>query len=135
MDDQTFPLFQRLASLVQARKNAEDSKNAEWVDKHTWAIDALENEHFPSGSGFDNGASLDLAVSTHNKLVISTSFHHMNENGYYDGWTYHDVIVRPSLVFGFDLRITGRDRDGIKDYIAEVFHHALHVQVPRYPRK
>ena len=49
----------------------------------------------------------------------------MNEHGFYAGWTKHMVTVRPSLAFGLDVRIGGRDRNAIKDYLAEVFLHAL----------
>jgi hypothetical protein len=91
-------------------------------------------EHFakcylPSGSGFDNGSKLDLSESTPERIVLSTSYHHMNEGGMYDGWSEHTVIVTPSLASGFNLRITGRDRNAIKAYIAECFHDALTVEV------
>jgi hypothetical protein len=45
----------------------------------------------------------------------------MNEGGYYDGWTEHQVIITPSLQHGFDVRVTGQDRNEIKDYLAELF--------------
>lgn len=75
------------------------------------------------GSGFDAGSFLDLN-STSKRLIFVTSFHHMDEHGGYDGWTEHKVIVTP-LFQGFDIRVTGRDRDGIKDYIGETFYHWL----------
>jgi hypothetical protein len=49
----------------------------------------------------------------------------MNDGGYYDDWTSHDVIVTGSLVSGFNLRVGGRDKRQIKDCIAEMFTHAL----------
>lgn len=85
-------------------------------------------EEFPSGSGFDAGTTLDLTVSTPNKLAFMTSFHHMEE-GTYTGWTKHEVIVTPDLAFDFRVRVTGREtRRGaapVKDYIAETFHDIL----------
>ena len=51
------------------------------------------------------------------------------ETGMYDGWTEHTVTVRPSLQFGFRLSISGRNRNGIKDYIAEVFGEILNTEV------
>ena len=45
----------------------------------------------------------------------------MNEYGAYVGWTEHDVIVTPAFD-GFNLRVTGRDRNQIKEYIGDVFH-------------
>jgi len=49
----------------------------------------------------------------------------MDEHGYYDGWTEHKVIVTPHLTHEFDLKVTGRDKNGIKDYIVETFDNAL----------
>lgn len=63
--------------------------------------------------------------STPNRIVIDTAFHHMNDGGYYDGWSEHSVIITPSLVWGYEIRVTGRNRNDIKDYIAETFQHAL----------
>jgi hypothetical protein len=63
-------------------------------------------------------------------LVIVTSYHHMNDAGMYDGWTDHKVIVTPSLVHGFVLRITGRNRNDIKEYIADLFQQSLMADAP-----
>jgi hypothetical protein len=49
----------------------------------------------------------------------------MNENGYYMDWTEYRVIVKPSLAFGFTVRITGRDYNGFKEYAYELFNEAL----------
>jgi hypothetical protein len=76
-------------------------------------------ETAPSGSGFDAGTQIDEDRS--DTLVFTTAFHHMNEGGYYDGWTEHTVRVKPSLAWGFDLTVSGRDRNDIKDYIADTF--------------
>ena len=60
-----------------------------------WEAVAFENLHYierellPSGSGVDNGCTINLSKSTPNKIVIQCDFHHMNENGYYDGWSYN----------------------------------------------
>lgn len=82
-------------------------------------------KYMPSGSGFDAGTQLDWDRSTKNRLVFTTEYHHMDEHGGYDGWTTHDVIVKPDLCFDFTLRITGRDRNQIKDYIYQEFNHRL----------
>jgi len=118
-------LYQQLAVLVQARLNCIETKNTEWLDRHEASIDELVKTYMPTGSGFDSGTMLDLGVSGPDRLVFRTSFHHMNENGYYDGWSEHDIIVTASLAFGFNLRITGQDRDQIKDYIADCFSTSL----------
>lgn len=95
-----------------------------------WAglVEDVENA-LPSGSGFDSGCKFDVSASRPDKLVFTTSFHHMNDAGMYDGWTDHKVTVVPSLMFGFELRVSGKDRDGIKDYIAEAFQSVLDTWV------
>lgn len=123
------PLYRRLAQLLVAIDNCQRNGNDEWLRRHTDAMRALVREHMPSGSGFDNGTKLDPARSSGEKLVFETSFHHMNESGSYDGWTHHEVFVTPSLGFEFKLRVTGRNRNEIKDLIAESFHVALSREV------
>lgn len=121
-------VYQAIARKIEAMRNCNKSGNGEWFTRHNDAIDAIMREHMPRGSGFDCGTEFDVWEHVDNwrdKLVFSTSFHHMNETGYYDGWTDHKVIVSPSLSHGFTLRVTGRDRNGIKEYIADTFHNAL----------
>ena len=122
-------LYRKLASLVQAHINCEISGNKEWFEKHEARIEELVKNYMPSGSGFDCGTKIDLDKSTPEKLVFYTDFHHMNEVGYYDGWTEHRITVRPSLAFGFTLTISGKNRNEIKDYIHQVFDCALDEEV------
>jgi hypothetical protein len=122
-------LYEKLASLVAARLNCIESGNVEWRDKHEDAIDQLVKNRLPSGSGFDNGTTIDLDASNGEKLVFVTSFHHMNDGGMYDGWTEHTVTAVPSFCGGFTLKISGRNRNDIKDYIGETFHHDLSAAV------
>jgi hypothetical protein len=119
---------QRIATLLQSVENCARSGNSEWHTRHLGTLAALVKESMPSGGGFDNGTTLDSA-STPEKLIFHTSFHHMDESGMYDGWTEHRVTVRASLVFGITLHVSGRDRNDIKDYIAETFHAALTAEV------
>jgi hypothetical protein len=123
-------LFSTLASVVDARLRCEQKNNLEWFHNHTARITELCKDMMPSGSGFDCGTKLDFDNSTGDKLVFLTSFHHMNDSGMYDGWTEHSIIVTPSLIHGFNLKITGRDRNDIKEYIAETFGIALNEETP-----
>ncbi len=117
----TTRLYSELASLVCARLNCIKSDNTEWLAKHEAKILELVKETAPSGSGIDCGTKIDLDASTGEKLVFNFSYHHMNESGIYDGWTEHKAIVVASLQFGFDLTITGRNRNQIKEYLHETF--------------
>jgi len=102
-------------------------------------IERLVEDHMPSGSGIDSGTKLDMARSHADKLVFTFGYHHMDDNGYYCGWTEHTCIVTPSLRDDYNMRITGRDRNSIKEYLADTFSHALQTDVEwdiirEYPR-
>jgi hypothetical protein len=123
------PIYQALARAVEARANCIRSSNVDWQPRWEDRIKVLINAYMPSGSGWDTGTTLDLETSTPDKLVFYGSYHHMNDGGMYDGWTDHSITIRPSLTRGFDLRVTGRDRNDIKDYLAEMFDCALRLIV------
>lgn len=126
------PLYQSIARALLAMKSAEETGNEEWARMHWRRAAQLSHEHLPSGAGFDNGSKLDRS-STADKLVFLTAFHHMDESGGYDGWTEHQVVVKSSLAWGFELRVTGRDRNEIKSYIAECFGEDLGKLVSPWP--
>jgi hypothetical protein len=118
-------MLDQYASALTALRNCEAQ-----IPPHPWAdtwrerIEALD-DLLPRGAGLDLGPRLDLASSTEDRLVFShCAFHHMNEHGYYDGWSEHTVVVTPGFL-GPKVRVTGRDRNGIKDYIGDTFYEAL----------
>ena len=80
-------------------------------------------------SGIDSGTKFYMDVSTPNRLVFNTAFHHITEHGMYDDWTSHQVIVTPDLADEINLQVTGRDRNEIKDYLADCFLTALTREV------
>jgi len=122
-------IYKQIAHLLTARDNCEKSGNTDWFDKHTDRLERIAGI-LPRGSGFDAGTTIDMENSRLERIVLCTSFHHMNDSGCYDGWTEHSVIITPSLAFDFHLRVTGHDRSEIKDYIAEIFEHALRELTP-----
>ena len=103
-------------------------KAHEWTSKHEERILDLVRDRLPSGSGFDSGTQIDFKACRADRLVFSTAFHHMNDVGFYDGWTEHKVIIRPTFD-GIDICVTGRNRNDIKDYIADCFYTALTEEV------
>jgi hypothetical protein len=102
---------------------------SEWESEHSDRIEWLAKNCLPSGSGFDCGTKFDFRASKENKLVFTTEFHHMNSCGYYTGWTSHNVTIVPSLSGEFNLKVSGRDRDDIKNYIAEAFDFILRTEL------
>ena len=123
------PIYQRLASLLVALRNCETSGNSEWAERHAESIKHMM-QHAPHGGGFDSGTQLDMDQSSEEKLVFKTAYHHMNDAGYYDGWTEHIITVTPSFD-GFHLKVSGRDRNDIKDYIHDAFENFLDTYVER----
>lgn len=119
-------VYRALASTSCAIENCKASNNTEWEAKHLSARKALM-AGAPSGSGFDSGTKLVSGGA--DKLVFQTAFHHMNENGMYDGWTEHTITVLPSLLFDFSIKVSGRNRNDIKDYITDVFSSWLGMEI------
>lgn len=121
-------MYQAIASAIQARINCDKSGNLEWHGRWSDKLDALEQE-LPSGAGFDAGSKILFDKCKPDRLVFSTSFHHMHESGMYDGWTEHEVWVTPAFVGKLEVVVKGRDRNGIKEYISDVFYAALVEEV------
>jgi hypothetical protein len=122
-------LYSELSTAIQARHNCDTSnpRNDEWFDKWTDRINELVDK-LPSGSGIDCGTKIDLDATHAEKIVLGLSFHHMNDGGYYDGWTQHHIVVTPSFT-GIKLRISGPNRNDIKDYLYETYDYALTREV------
>lgn len=126
------PLYRELSSVLNAIDNCRKSGNQTWLENHELTIKTLV-DFLPSGSGIDNGVTLDREASTPEKLVFHFGYHHMDDGGYYDGWTEHTLTVKPSLQFGIDICISGRDRNQIKDFLYEIFTHSLTETVWQSP--
>ena len=118
-------LYQVLAHKLDAIENCKRMGNGEWENRHTDDIAQLVADYMPTGSGFDSGTDIDWQKSSVDKLVFTTSFHHMDENGFYCGWSDHTVTVKPSLAFGYRLSISGRNVNEIKEYMYQTFSFIL----------
>ena len=123
--ERKLPLYQLIARAGDVLRHATNKGNEEWQQAWRELLEQCE-ELLPSGSGFDSGTRIEHASSS--KIVLRTAYHHMID-GYYDGWTEHTVTVVPNLVYGFDLRVSGRNRNDVKEYIADVFFDVLRQEV------
>ena len=112
----TMIYYSALAQAIQWYNNTTEEFKGQAEDK----IKTLEKQ-LPSGSGVDAGSSVNLKLNTAQKIVIDTAFHHMDGNGYYDGWTEHKIIITPCLKYGYSIRITGKNRNQIKNYLYDLF--------------
>lgn len=122
-------LYQKIAQHIShgiAIKNA-PGKYPVAQDIFDKTEDEIQNA-LPSGSGFDDKIRVDYEKSKPDKIVLNANFHHMDDNGYYCGWSYHTIVITPSLEFGFNLKITGQDKRQIKDYISEFTYNFLNEE-------
>ena len=125
MTDQNYtpymrPLYAEIASIIDAYHRCVETGNA-FAEKHLETLKAIEDNYLPSGSGIDDGTKIDIDASSASKLVLTFGYHYKNENGYYDGWYDYKVIVKPSLMFGVEIRIVGSNRGDVKDCLHQVF--------------
>lgn len=117
-------LIQCINSAVTARLGCVESNNNEWFERWEEYLVTIQENNLPRGSGFDAGTTINLNRSGRERIVLDVSYHHMDEHGGYSGWTEHSVIVYPTFD-DFKLRITGRNKNDIKDYIHDVFSNVL----------
>ena len=103
INEAAIPMYRELASLIGVRRNCIKAGNAEWESNHSEEIITIAENLLPSGSGIDCGTEVDLDHPLMKKC-LSCSFHHMNDNGCYDGWTEHQIIITPSLVSGYQCQ-------------------------------
>lgn len=126
------PLYTILAGKVLAIHSCMKQGATDNATKHTDAAEDFVKKYMPSGSGVDSGTKLDLFRSTPDRLIFTFGYHHMNDGGYYDGWTEHTAVVTASLAYDFELRITGKDRNSIKDYLHDLYRNALMQGVEQF---
>lgn len=126
---ETLRLAQLSANLV-AYKNclADNDKKVHkqtgqlWQDRHWESIEKML-EVLPHGSGFDTGFKLNVDESSQHKIVFDFTYTHYTEGGYNDGHTEHQAIFTPAFNnSGYNLRITGIDKNGIKEYVMDTLY-------------
>jgi hypothetical protein len=77
-------VYKELATKFNALQNCIKTDNKEWEEKHRESIGKIVYYLLPSGSGIDNGNKFDYDNSKKDKLIIYSSFHVMDENGFYE---------------------------------------------------
>lgn len=122
------------SKYLSALKNTEnyDEKNtiADFKLQSHWREKIYELvELLPHGNGIDEGVKFDYDNSTPEKLIFTCGFHHMDQNGYYSGWTYHNLTITPSLQFGFKMKISGKNKNDIKAYLYDLFDSAFTLKM------
>ena len=124
-------VYQEISGLIDAIQRCQESGSNNWAMKHGQRLQMIVDIYLPSGSGIDDGCSINVSDSTPEKIIIQSSFHTMNSNGFYGKWIDLSVTVRASLQFGLDLKIVGqfgKDQD-LKDHLDETFQYCLIQEV------
>src|SRR5437016_5349407 len=101
---------QALATTCGALKRCRQTPatHDDWIDRHLQTINNIKKQFLPSGSGIDNGTLVDTERSADERLALTLEYHHMNADGYYDGWTEHTVTVMAGFN-GLLIKISGPD--------------------------
>ena len=119
--------YQELAHYFNAYNNCIKIGNKEYETIHRQNIEQMIDS-LPHGSGIDGKTEFNFNKSRENKLIIDSSYHCMDQNGYYDGWIDFSIIITPSLLFDINIVITGKFRkkyESVKEYLEETFQYSL----------
>lgn len=112
-------VYQFLADLCERAKRKNDD---DYLDEARNFV----KQYGPSGSGIDCGTR--LVKGGNGRLVLDFDYHHMNDCGMYDGWTHHTIHIVPILSSDYDIRITGRDRNDIKEMLYDQYIEFLNTE-------
>lgn len=83
----------------------------------------------PHGSGIDSDWNFDTLKN--GKVIVSNSFHCMNENGYYCGYADFSIAIDLQNPLDFKLTFHGKfshylnSRYMLKDYLEDIIYAAL----------
>ncbi len=116
-------------SCKTALDNCKRSGNEEWQTRWHERLNALV-DLIPSGSGIDQGPRSEHGVEVKPDAIrFDVGYHHMNDVGYYVGWTEHTITIRPAFS-GISVSVSGPNRNEVKDHLHETMEYAFtrHVE-------
>ena len=106
-------LYQKIARVASQKNWAKRTKELSLLQKL-----------LPNGKGIREreGLAVILLESTKKRIVIDTTYWHTNNS---DERTSHQVIITPSFEGEINIRITGKNKDNVKEYLHDIFREAL----------
>ena len=123
-------VYQKMARLVDWNPTV-----GEYLDSKNKQVDELIDKYMPSSSGFDGKIELD-EKSTDEKIIIHVEYHHMDINGFYDGWSTFKVIITASMAYNYCMQVKGESvvrkyfyHVGFDDFVISVFRDCLDKEV------
>ena len=122
-------LYKKISTALAVVQSpyAREENIAHWAEQLKSFEDML-----PSGSGFDNGTKVNREKSTPNKIILDTAFHHMDQNGFYCGWSDLTVTINPSLLHEVEVKINfhGYKRAANdKEFFYDTFYYAIAEEI------
>jgi len=115
---------QMLDAAFRAMETCRDRNGiSKWVNHWEEQIHSIM-ETAPSGSGINNGTILLQDECRDQRLVFRLGYHHMDDGGYYVGWSWHNVVVKPEFN-GLNIRVTGKNVRDIKEHLHEMMYNWL----------
>lgn len=127
-------VYQKLARSIDAYTRCFKSSNA-YSEQYLARIKDMLDNDFPHGSGLDDKWAIDLKKSSSNRIILYSSYHAMDENGYYDCWIYFTLTIKPDLANDIDMKITGKfgnKYEDIKDNLYQIMDVFLNELVNEY---
>lgn len=127
-------VYEVLDMAITAKKNCMKSAviSPEWESKWDDLIEHLQKKYLPHGSGFDCGTVVIEEECVNGlRLVLNFDYHHMDEYGYYDGWSSHKAVVVPYFD-GIGVTIKGalpRKYRHSKEYFGDTIHYSLTKEI------
>jgi hypothetical protein len=110
-------VVEALASALSTMRSCE---REEMADRAKERVGKIQQELLLSGSGNDAGSEVLVDLCSDRKIVIQSDFHHMDENGFYSGWTKGVFTITPSF-HGIEVKFVVRGRPDIKYWDARLF--------------
>lgn len=122
---------QAIHAALVAIANCNQTANDEWRVRWQDYIARISRECLPSGAGIDNGTRVLGLTSESRGFELVLDYHHMNDTGYYTGWTEYRAYIRPAFN-GLEITLSGRNVNDCKEYLHQTLHESLSAALPAH---
>ena len=120
MINETFKFYSLIATAISEYNKTDNPEIKARIEE---TLKEAEKT-LPSGGVFIE-SKIDIKKSISQRLVFLTSCKHVTAGGQYDSVTRHQIIITPCLMNGFNIRVTGPERRGIKEKIEHAFSNLI----------
>jgi len=111
-----------VGQLMGAIEGCLVQNRAEWQAKHEHTLRQFVRETAPCGQTWYS-TGLNIKKSSTTQLVFRGAFRHE------DRWTEHTITVKPNFGLGFTFKISGLNKNDVKDCLKEMFTNWLSSEV------